>query len=184
MSDAPRASNASGADPVMNPAHVVHRLAIDDLLARYSEAVDFENFELLDTVFTADAILDYTSSAGPRGPYREVKPWLVEVLRRTHPARMHVIAQRRVFIDGNTAEVLAYLWNPYAVQLPEGCWIYSTGGGFYNHKLELRPEGWRSVEMYQHTLYRDTSAPRPHPHAARSTDRWEFGGPVRPRPRP
>jgi hypothetical protein len=169
-------------DPVMNPDHVVHRLAIDDLLARYSLAVDFEKPELFDTVFVDDAILDYTSSKGPRAPYSEVKPWLFDVLKMTNPARMHIIAQRRIFIDSETtARVRAYFINPYAIQLTEGSWVYSNGGGFYDHRLELRAEGWRSVEMYQHTLFRDTGAPHPHPDAARGLEIWSFGNPVRPR---
>jgi hypothetical protein len=177
----PDASGWMAVDPVMNPDHVVHRLAIDDLLARYAFAVDFEDPDLFDTVFTPDAILDYTSSKGPRGPYHEVKPWLFEVLKVTNPARMHVIAQRRIFIDGDAARVRAYFTNPYAIQLPEGSWAYSNGGGFYDHRLELRREGWRSVELYQHTLFRDTGPPKPHPHAARSTETWDFGSPVGPR---
>jgi hypothetical protein len=165
----------------MNPEHVIHRLAIDDLLARYSFAVDYEDPDLFDTVFAHDAILDYTSSKGPRGPYGEVKKWLFEVLNHIHPARMHVIAQRRIFIRGDTATLRAYFINPYAVPLPEGSWVCSNGGGFYDHKLELRSEGWRSIEMYQHTLFRDANPPKLHPHAARSSEFWEFGGPVRPR---
>ena len=132
--------------------------------------------------FTSDAILDYTSSKGPRGPYHEVNPWLVSVLKYTHPARMHVIVQRRIFVDGGSARMRAYFINPYAVQMSEGSWIYSQGSGFYDHKLMLLPEGWRSVELYQHTLYRDTGAPKPHPHAARSAEHWDFGGPARMRP--
>jgi hypothetical protein len=169
------------ARPGMSVEEIGHRLAIDDLLARYSMAVDFEDPDLFDTVFMPDAILDYTSSGGPRAPYHEVKPWLFKILQGTNPARMHVIAQRRIFIAGDTARVRAYFTNPYAAQMPEGAWVYSQGGGFYDHKLVLRPEGWRSIELYQHTLFRDTSAPKPHPHAARSAEHWDFGASPRPK---
>jgi hypothetical protein len=173
--------HADGAKIPMTLEYIGHRIAIDDLLARYCIAIDDEDFDMLDTVFAPDAILDYTCSGGPRAPYPEVRAWLMKGLRSQDPGHIHMMGTRQVLIDGNTARVRAYFTNPYAVKLPEGSWYYSQGGGFYNHKLELRPEGWRSVELLEHTVWRDSNPPRPHPHAARSTEEWDFGGPVRPR---
>jgi hypothetical protein len=92
---------------------------------------------------------------------------------------MHVITQRHVVIDGDSARVRAYFLNYYAAQMPEGSFVNSLGGGFYNHKLELRPEGWRSIAFYPHIMWRDTNPPVPHPHAARSNLAWDFGSPPR-----
>jgi hypothetical protein len=169
------------ATPPMTLEYIGHRIAIDDLLTRYSIAIDDENFDLLDSVFAPDAILDYTVSGGPRAPYPEVKAWLMTGLRGTNPGRMHMMGTRQVLIDGKTARVRAYFFNPYAVPMLEGSYIYSLGGGFYNHKLALRPEGWRSVELYEHTVWRDTNTPHAHPHAARSDQTWDFGAAPRPR---
>jgi hypothetical protein len=167
--------------PAMSLEYIGHRIAIDDLLARYAVAIDDENFELLDTVFAADAILDYTASGGPRAAYPEVRAWLMKGLRGTHPGRMHMMGTRHVVLEGKTARVRAYFFNPYAVPMLEGSYVYSLGGGFYNHRLALRPEGWRSVELYEHTVWRDTNKPIPHPHAARSEQSWDFGASPRPR---
>jgi len=40
------------------------RFEISDLLTRYTRAIDTKDFELLDTCFTPDAFVDYTSSGG------------------------------------------------------------------------------------------------------------------------
>ena len=45
------------------------RFAIEDLLQRYTTAIDDKDWDLLDTVFAPDAVLDYTTSGGPKGSY-------------------------------------------------------------------------------------------------------------------
>ena len=166
---------------------VAHRIEIDDLLTRYTIAVDDEQFDLLDTVFTPDAVLDYRAGGGPRGPYPEVKAWLARSLSMGTPARMHMLGNKQVVIDGEEAKVRAYFFNPFVRDLPNGGWEYSLGGGYYNHKLRLTPEGWRSTELYEKRVWREGFAPMPHPHNARSSEVWDFGGPARMRegsPRP
>jgi hypothetical protein len=56
------------------------RVAMDDLLTRYATAIDSRDWDLLDTVFTDDAQLDYRSAGGIEGSYPEVRRWLAEVL--------------------------------------------------------------------------------------------------------
>jgi hypothetical protein len=160
---------------------VAHRIEIDDLLSRYTIAVDDEDFDLLDTVFTPDAILDYSSAGGPRAPYPEVKAWLAKGLSTGSPVRMHMIGNKQVVIDGPTAKVRAYFFNPYVKEASDGGIEYSLGGGYYNHRLVLTKDGWRSAELYEKRVWRQGFAPKPHPHNARSKEYWEFGGPARPR---
>ena len=166
----------------LSQREVADRIEIDDLLTRYTIAVDDEDFDLLDTVFTQDAVLDYTSAGGPRGSYPQVKAWLAAALSTGNPARQHLIANRQVTIEGDTARVRAYFFNPFTLDTPEGGWEYSLGGGYYNHLLHRRPEGWRSVELYELRVWRHTKPPHPHPHNARSKEIWDFGAPPRPKP--
>jgi hypothetical protein len=165
----------------LSPEDVAHRIEIDDLLTRYTIAVDDEDFDLLDTVFTPDAILDYSSAGGPRAPYPEVKAWLARGLSTGSPVRMHMIGNKQVIIDGTTAKVRAYFFNPYVKEVFDSGYEYSLGGGYYNHRLILTKDGWRSAELYEKRIWRQGFAPKPHPHNARSKEFWEFGGPARPR---
>ncbi len=43
------------------------RLEIQELLVRYSHAVDTRDWEAFEHVFTEDAVIDYTEMGGPRG---------------------------------------------------------------------------------------------------------------------
>jgi hypothetical protein len=56
------------------------RIEIQDLLVRYARAIDTKDWGLLDTCFTADAQVDYTSSGGIAGRYPEVRQWLAKAL--------------------------------------------------------------------------------------------------------
>ena len=49
------------------------RIQINDLLVRYTSAIDEKDWALLDTCFTPDAHVDYVSSGGVKGSYPEVR---------------------------------------------------------------------------------------------------------------
>jgi len=130
------------------------RLAIDDLLTRYAMAVDDGDWDALDTVFTPDATIDYTSAGGIRGSYPEVKAWLEKALA-PFPVRQHLIGNKRVAIDGDRATVRAYFFNPMRLTLADGTSHSAPGGGYYNHRLIRTPEGWRSQELVEDEVWRD-----------------------------
>jgi hypothetical protein len=136
------------------PQEVADRLAIDDLLTRYTMAVDDGDWDALDTVFTAGATIDYTSAGGIRGSFGEVKAWLEKALA-PFPVRQHVIGNKRVVIDGDRATVRAYFFNPMRLTLPDGSSRSAPGGGYYNHRLVRGPDGWRSEELVEEEVWRD-----------------------------
>jgi hypothetical protein len=137
----------------LSPQQVADRIAIDDLLTRYVMAVDSGDWDQLDTVFTPDAVIDYTSAGGVRGTRDEVKAWLAEALT-PFPVRQHMIGNKRVELDGDRATVRAYFFNPMMITLPDGTRHATPGGGYYNHRLVRTPEGWRSVELIEEEVWR------------------------------
>jgi hypothetical protein len=141
-----------GADG-LSPADVADRIAIDDLLTRYTMAVDDGNWDQLDTVFTPDAVIDYTSAGGIRGTRDEIKAWLADVLT-AFPVRQHMICNKRVVLDGDTATVRAYFFNPMMLAVRDGPPRPAPGGGYYNHRLVRTAEGWRSVELIEEEVWR------------------------------
>lgn len=140
----------------MTPDEIADRLEIDDLLSRYTLAVDRGDWDLLDQVFTADARIDYTSAGGIGGGLAEVKAWLAETLA-AFPARHHQLGQRIVAIDGDSADVTAYFSDTLAATA-ELTVPASTGpiigGGRYRHRLVRTPAGWRSRELTEEQAWR------------------------------
>ncbi|MEO5878133.1 MAG: nuclear transport factor 2 family protein [Streptosporangiaceae bacterium] len=136
-----------------------YRFEIADLLARYALAVDTGRWGLLDTIFTEDAVLDYTSTGGAKGSVPEIKAWLSEILP-TWPGRQHLIGSIAVAFDGDEAGVTASFTDTLA---PSREMISATapgllrGGGFYHHRMVRTADGWRSRELVAEQLWRTIS---------------------------
>ena len=129
------------------------RAGIDDLLTRYTYAVDARELDRLDTVFTPDAHLDYTATGGMAGPFPEVRRWLSEALTvATH--MQHLLGQRETRVDGDTARVRAYFWNPMRLSPPGEEAFEMHLGGVYEHDLVRTDAGWRSRRLVEHLLWR------------------------------
>lgn len=127
---------------------LLDRLEIDDLLTRYATAIDTSNFDLLDDVFTADAQIDYTSAGGIAGDFPTVKAWLAEVLAH-FPAYQHLVANRTVAFDGDTATSVSMFFNPM-VQKNGDTFLC---GGEYHDRLIRGPEGWRILQRIEKTVW-------------------------------
>src|SRR3978361_1139667 len=92
------------------------RADIEATLVRYTRAIDTGDWDALDTVFTPDAEIDYTSTGGITGRFAEVKPWLAEMLP-LFPRRMHTLGQVDISFGARgeppeAATVAAYFHNP------------------------------------------------------------------------
>ena len=61
-------------------------------IVRYGWAIDTKDWALLDTCFTDDAHVDYSSNPGGKvGPYREVRGWL-EKMMSAFPVTQHLMS--------------------------------------------------------------------------------------------
>ncbi len=138
------------------------RAEITDVLTRYTRAIDTGNWDLLDTVFTPDAAIDYTESGGIVAAYPEVKPWLAEMLPAFFPKRMHTLGQLDIAVSGDDATCTAYFHNPMPLPSPAG--TDSQGGegnekiveigGLYHHTLVRTPDGWRSRKLHEEVVWK------------------------------
>ena len=118
------------------------RLEIEDLLTRYCQAIDGKDWALLDTIFTPDAHVDYTSSGGVQGPYPEVRAWLAGVLPN-FPTSQHLVTNKDIRIDGDRATSSAYFYNPMGRGQPDGGVKLFFVGGWYVDELVRTAAGWR-----------------------------------------
>ncbi|OMC03521.1 hypothetical protein A5734_12285 [Mycolicibacterium fortuitum] len=128
---------------------------ISALLYRYARAVDSKDWELYRSVFTEDAVIDYSSAGAVVGARDDVVEWFAAnfgVIRWT----MHYITNIEILESGaGTATVRAMFYNP--MQLP-GMTEMSACGGYYHHDLVRTPDGWRSRSLREENLW-FTNAP-------------------------
>jgi len=136
------------------------RAEINDVLIRYTRAIDTGDWDRLDTVFTPDAAIDYTESGGIAAPYPEVKPWLAEMLPAFFPQRMHTLGQIEITIIGgvpgeaDSAEVAAYFHNPMPLDDGQGGSKLVEIGGIYHHSMVRTADGWRSRALREEVVWK------------------------------
>ena len=130
------------------------RAEINDVLIRYTRAIDTGDWDRLDTVFTADAQIDYTESGGIAAGFAEVKPWLAEMLPAFFPLRMHTLGQVEIRLDGDAAEVSAYFHNPMPMDDGQGGSKLVEIGGLYHHSMTRTPDGWRSRALREEVVWK------------------------------
>ena len=140
------------------------RIEVEDLLERYTSCIDAKDWNLLDTVFAPDAILDYSSSGGPpAGPYPEIKAWLERALD-IFPMTQHMIGKSRITLDGDTAQCRSIFYNPmgmptdadgkFTADVDSRAGLHTfVVGGFYNDTCERTADGWRIVKKVEEQAY-------------------------------
>ena len=138
----------------MDLREIGDRLEIEGVLVRYTRGIDTGEWDLLDTVFTADAEIDYTESGGIAAPYPAVKSWLAEVLPAFFPRRMHSLHQLDIALDGDVATCAAYFHNPMPVAAEDGAEQVAEFGGLYHHQLIRTSAGWRSRRLREEIVWR------------------------------
>ena len=130
------------------------RAEINDVLIRYTRAIDTGDWDRLDTVFTSDAQIDYTESGGIAATFAEVKPWLAEMLPAFFPKRMHTLGQVEIALDGDTASASAYFHNPMPMDDGQGGEKIVEFGGIYHHSMTRTAEGWRSHQLHEQIVWK------------------------------
>lgn len=133
----------------MDLQEISDRLQIEALLARYARGVDTRDWDLWRSVFTEDAIVDYSSAGAVCGTRDEVADWLEQALGAM-PMMQHFISNIETEIAGDIATVRAMFYNP--MRLP-GLDEPSFCGGYYHHTMTRTAAGWRSSALREENVW-------------------------------
>ena len=117
------------------------RLEIQDLIARYSHAIDDRDWDALDRVFIPDAVIDYSELGGSKADLASTKVFLAQAMP-AFPAFQHLSATTRLDIEGDRAKARTILFNPM-VMMHEGEERVFFIGLWYWDELVRTPAGWR-----------------------------------------
>lgn len=134
------------------------RIEITELMNRYAEMVDQRDWALMDRVFALEATIDYTSTGGQKGPFRETLAWLDRALERW-PINLHNITNLTIELDGDVARTRCYFHAPMGRELPDGTQHIITNAGRYLDKVVRTADGWRIVERICDQTLMDGSLP-------------------------
>lgn len=134
------------------------RIEINDLLIRYTRAIDQKDWNLLDTCFLPDAQVDYVSSGGIAGKYPEVRKWL-EMALAAFPTTVHYVTNSSVDLKGDRAAARTAVYNPMVFHNPDGSPHIFNVGAYYVDELVRTPEGWRIAKRTEEQAFLDGSLP-------------------------
>jgi 3-phenylpropionate/cinnamic acid dioxygenase small subunit len=135
----------------MDAQAVSDKLEIQEQLARYARGVDTNDFDLWKSVFTPDAIIDYTSTSAslPICKRDEMATYLEQGLGKA-PMKIHYVTNVEVALDGDRAKVTAQFYNP--MLLPKMT-EQSYCGGYYHHDFVRTPAGWKSEKLVEQLVW-------------------------------
>jgi ketosteroid isomerase-like protein len=126
----------------VRPDDASDRLAVSALLDDYAFGIDTKDWALVASVFTPDAVLDYTAFGGPNGPADEILSWIRDSVN-TFPMTQHHITNRRITIDGDGASCSAELFAPMGIAAAEGKMNVLFTGGRYVDTFRRTSDGWK-----------------------------------------
>lgn len=135
----------------MTMEEVADRVEIMDLLVSYSEAIDHRDWEALDDVFTADAVIDYTEMGGIRGTLPEIKAFLAANMsvEAGKVGFQHMLGLPKIVLDGDRASSRTASINPMVLT------THTYFCGFwYRDELVRTEAGWRIASRYEDHCYK------------------------------
>ncbi|MFD2272719.1 nuclear transport factor 2 family protein [Undibacterium arcticum] len=99
--------------------YLLDRADISDLLIDYGNAIDTRDFAALERIFTADAVIDYRATGGPRCTLAEAQAFLGQALPQ-FPRSQHMMANIRIRLEGECASARTMCHNPMVMRHPDG----------------------------------------------------------------
>jgi len=127
------------------------RLELQDLLIRYSEAIDRREFDELDAIFVPDAYIDYRDTGGIDGQYPQIKEWLAETLPTYFERNAHMLGLPAIKLAGDTATARTFCFNPMVLkgEKPKVMQV----GVWYDDEFVRTANGWRISRRVEDKLY-------------------------------
>lgn len=122
---------------------VSDRIEIDELLARYSRALDYRRFDELEGIFTPDATFDAGGLGSPTGP-ANIRAMIEGTIGHLD-ATQHLVGKSLIEFapDGDSAEVRTYLISQHIRESTEGPVKHYFLGGEYYDRVVRTADGWR-----------------------------------------
>ena len=123
------------------------RFEIQDLLDRYAQIIDAQDFDALKTeIFHPDAQIDYSVFGGPKGSLDEIVTFLKQAMP-VFSNTQHLNANMQIKVEGDTATGRIMCFNPQEMNLgPEkGKHLFMLGLWYVDQYVRTE-NGWRIME--------------------------------------
>lgn len=127
------------------------RLEIQDLLTSYCSAIDSREWDALDDIFTADAIIDYTEAGGARGNLQDTKTYLDKALK-PFSGMQHMLGLPMIKVAGDSATARTTLFNPMIINRDDNPHVFFVGMWYVDDLIRTKA-GWRIQSRREELSY-------------------------------
>lgn len=114
--------------------------AVINVVNLYAAALDCQQWELFDQVFTADAEADFGGPACWRDLASLKRDFAA--IHAPFDATQHMTTNHQVAVDGDRANCISYVLGRFIRPAPEGGNMFESGG-WYDDRLVRTGDGWR-----------------------------------------
>ena len=135
----------------MSIEEISDRLEIQDLFVRYTYALDSQNWDAFDDIFTPDAQVDYSAMGGSVGNLEETKAFLTQAMPM-FTTLQHMVSGTTIAFDGDTAMTKTQCHNPMILDENDDPALMLCGL-WYVDKLVRTADGWRIKERVEEKVY-------------------------------
>jgi SnoaL-like domain len=129
----------------MDPATILDRIEIHELMFRYGMGVDRKDWDLYRSVFTEDAQIDYTDSGGIRAGVDDMIEWLSKALA-PFVGLHHNMTNHIVTFENDGARACTYFLAFHTTLDGAGGEVVFAMGGFYQDRLVRTRDEWRIAD--------------------------------------
>lgn len=131
------------------------RLLIQELIATEAHALDERDWELWESLFTEDALIDWTEAGAIKGNPREVRDWASRVfINFPYPQYQHLTGNFQVELEGDAASCrhMQYI----AISLPNAAGARQIGfsGIWFEDRMVRTAQGWKIRSRYERQAWR------------------------------
>jgi len=131
---------------------------IREVMARYMRAMRLHDVDLMDDVFTPDAVIDYTAIGGTKTSWAETKEWLRGMIAVEHFI-LFVGDLYPTFSDDGARATVESTWHGVFVARPDTPPLVIFGT--YDDELVRTPAGWRISARTDHPAVQVAAALAP-----------------------
>ena len=140
------------------------RLEIIDLFNRFGAGMDGQDWTLLESVFSDDAVVDHTATHWDKGVVEELQRGRAEVMRAMkqgvsrHFVSHHVITNPRIALKGDRARAVTYLTSVH-LDDPLKPKTHEDHGAWYLSELARTKQGWKITYIKHISLWKTNMDP-------------------------
>jgi hypothetical protein len=151
------------------------RVAIQDVMARYTFAVDQKRWDYFDEVFVDGAVVDFEPNGGVKESYPAIGEYLKTAMS-AFTASQHYLSNFVTDVHGDEATSRFYVFTQM-ITAADGAEDVLSDGGYYDATFVRTDRGWRVQRMRGGIVWWAGSVPEHLPWYGTPTERF---GPVPP----